>query len=143
MKYIGIDPGERRVGIAVSDPDGRLAMPAGVIEEEDPERQIEAILSAVGNHGAEAVVVGMPYTLRGDVGPAAERVQQQVERLRARADVPVHTHDERFSSGIAERVLLDADVSRQRRKQNIDKLAASVMLQSFLDGRRPSAESDA
>jgi len=139
MRYIGIDPGERRLGVAVSDPDGRMAMPAEVIEESDPNSQIGAILAATARYGAEAIVVGMPYTLRGEVGPAAERVQAQVERLRQKTELPVYTSDERFSSGIAQSVLRQAEAGPQTRRRNVDKLAASIMLQSFLDRRADSA----
>lgn len=138
MKYLGVDPGENRVGLAVSDPDGRLAMPLSVLHLNDSQAQVEAIVRVAAEQGAEAIVVGMPYTLRGQVGPAAERVLQQVEALRAHTTLPVHVYDERFSSGIAERVLLQADVSRADRKQAVDKMAASIMLQSFLD--RQAAE---
>ncbi len=142
MRYIGIDPGERRIGVAVSDPEGRMAMPAEVISESDPNAQVGAILACADRHGAEALVIGMPYTLRGELGPAALRVQEQVERLRQRTDLPVHTYDERFSSGIANSVLAQADADHRTRKQNVDKLAATVMLQSFLDSRAASAEAE-
>jgi putative Holliday junction resolvase len=138
MKYLGVDPGENRVGLAVSDPDGKLAMPLYVLHLDGSQAQVEAIAQVAVEQRAEAIVVGMPYTLRGQVGPAAARVQQQVETLRAHTTLPVHVYDERFSSGIAERVLLEADVSRAGRKLAVDKLAASIMLQSFLD--RQSAE---
>ena len=135
MRYIGIDPGERRLGVAVSDPEGRLAMPAEVIEESDPNAQVGAILAAAERHRAEAIVIGMPYTLRGEMGPSAQRVQAQVERLRQKTDIEVHTCDERFSTGIAQSVLRQAEAGHETRKRNVDKLAASIMLQSFLDRR--------
>ncbi len=136
MKYLGVDPGEKRVGLAVSDPEGKMAMPLGVIDEADGAAQVDEIIEAARLNEAESIVVGMPYTLRGEVGPAAQRVEEQVELLRRQTDLPVHTHDERFSSGIAEHVLLEADVSRAGRKRHRDKLAATVMLQSFLDRQR-------
>ena len=113
-----------------------MALPLGVIEEADTAAQVTEIVEAARLNEAESIVVGMPYTLRGEVGPMAQRVAEQVELLRQRTDLPVHTHDERFSSGIAEHVLLEADVSRAGRKKHRDKLAATVMLQSFLDRQR-------
>ncbi len=141
MKYLGVDPGESRVGLAISDPDGKLAMPLSVLHEADRQAQVDAILQVAKEQDAEAIVVGMPYTLRGDVGPSAERVQAHVELLKQNTALPVHTWDERFSSGIAENVLLQADVSRAGRKQHIDKLAAAIMLQSFLDRQATSSPS--
>ncbi len=138
MRYLGVDPGEKRVGLAVSDPEGKMAMPLGVIDEADGAAQVEQIIETARLNEADSIVVGMPYTLRGEIGPTAQRVVEQIELLRQRTQLPVHTHDERFSSGIAEHVLLEADVSRAGRKRHRDKLAATVMLQSFLD--RQSAE---
>jgi len=121
------------VGLAISDADGKLAMPLSVLHQSGERAQVEAILQVAREQGAEAIVVGMPYTLRGEVGPSAQSVQAHVRRLEEAGDLPVQVWDERFSSGIAENVLLEADVSRAERKRHIDKLAATVMLQSFLD----------
>ncbi len=133
MKYLGVDPGEARVGLAVSDPDGRLAMPLRTLHERSRWRQIDGILAAAQEEHAEAIVVGVPYTLRGEIGPNAERVLGQVEELQRQTKLPVHTFDERFSSGIVENAMLAADVSVERRKQNRDRLAAVIILQSYLD----------
>ncbi len=141
MKYLGVDPGESKVGLAISDPEGKLAMPLSVLYEAGEQAQVDAILQVAKEQDAEAIVVGMPYTLRGDVGPSAERVQAHVQLLKQSTELPVCTWDERFSSGIAEKVLLQADVSRAGRKQHIDKLAAAIMLQSFLDRQATSASS--
>ncbi len=143
MKYLGVDPGENRVGLAISDPEGRLAMPLSVLDEADDQAQVDAILQVAKEQAAEAIVVGMPYTLRGGVGPSAERVQAHLQLLQQSTELPVHTWDERFTSGIAEKVLLEADVSRAGRKQHLDKLAAAIMLQSFLDKQASSTASSA
>ena len=84
---------------------------------------------------AEAVVVGMPLSLDGTYGPAAKAAEAQAVALREALDIPVFTHDERFTTAIAEQAMLEADLSRKRRKQVIDKSAATVMLQSWLDAR--------
>ena len=152
MKAIGIDLGERRVGVAVSDPDGIVATPYAVIDlrailgisakrprQASPQassqalcRKLQEIASEVN---AEAVVVGMPLSLDGDSGPAARSAEVQIAALSEALDIPVLTHDERFTTAIAERAMLEADLSRKRRKKSIDKSAAAVMLQSWLDAQ--------
>lgn len=132
MKYLAVDPGEARVGLAVSDKDGRIALPLGVIHERDPDKQMRRVAEAAEAEQVDAVVVGVPYTLRGERGPAAQSILKQVEALTKMTSKPVLTHDERMTTSIAENVLLDADVSRRGRKKHIDKMAATVILQSFL-----------
>ena len=131
---MGIDPGERRVGIAVSDPDGIVATPYATIEVTT--RELRQKLQEVALElKAEAVVVGMPLSLDGTYGPAAKAAEAQAVALREALDIPVFTHDERFTTAIAEQAMLEADLSRKRRKQVIDKSAATIMLQSWLDAR--------
>ncbi|MFP3903377.1 MAG: Holliday junction resolvase RuvX [Armatimonadota bacterium] len=132
MKYLAVDPGEVRVGLAVSDPGGKIAMPLAVIHENDPDEQMRKVATMAEAKQADAIVFGMPYTLRREHGPAAQRVRKQIEKLRELTDLPVITHDERMTTTIAEGVLLEADVSRTDRKRHTDKLAATVILQSFL-----------
>ena len=152
MKALGIDLGERRVGVAVSDPDGIVATPYAVIDLRAKSgrsgkasrqasaqassqalcRELQEIASEVD---AEAVVVGMPLSLDGESGHAARSAEVQVAALSEALDIPVLTHDERFTTAIAERAMLEADLSRKRRKKSIDKSAAAVMLQSWLDAQ--------
>ena len=144
MRVLGIDLGERRVGVAVSDPDGVVATPYTVIElptksssKTNSEVLCRKLLEMASEIKAEAVVVGMPLSLDGTSGPAAQAADAQVEVLRELIDIPVFTHDERFTTSIAEQAMLEADLSRKRRKEVIDKSAATVMLQSWLDARTP------
>ena len=144
MRVLGIDLGERRVGVAVSDPDGVVATPYTVIElptksssKTNSEVLCRKLLEMALEIKAEAVVVGMPLSLDGTSGPAAQAADAQVEVLRDLIDIPVFTHDERFTTSIAEQAMLEADLSRKRRKEVIDKSAATVMLQSWLDAHTP------
>ena len=140
MKAIGVDLGGRRVGVAVSDPDGIVATPYGVIELHAKSgrsshalcQKLQEIASEVE---AEAVVVGVPFCLDGTSGLAARAAEVQTAALREALDIPVFTHDERFTTVIAERAMLEADLSRKRRKKSIDKPAAAIMLQSWLDAQ--------
>jgi len=100
------------------------------------EKDLDAVAQLCRELKAEQVVVGMPYRLDGTMGPQAEMVAAFVRRLQERLDIPVITWDERLSTAAARQVLLEADASRRRRRQVIDKMAAAVILQSFLDHRR-------
>ena len=140
MKAIGIDLGERRAGVAVSDPDGIVATPYAVIDlraKSGTSSQIlcRKVLEIASEVNAEAVVVGMPLNLDGTSGPAARAAEVQTAALSEALDIPVFTHDERFTTVIAERAMLEADLSRKRRKKSVDKSAATIMLQSWLDAQ--------
>ncbi len=141
MKYLAVDPGEVRVGLAVSDKDGQIALPLRVVHERDTQEQMRRVAEIAEDQQVDAVVVGVPYTLRGECGPAAQKILEQVETLKEFTSKPVMTHDERMTTSIAENVLLDADVSRQDRREHIDKMAATVILQSFLKKRGNREES--
>lgn len=140
MKAIGIDLGERRAGVAVSDPDGKVATPYAVIDLQaksgNPNQILcRKVLEMASEVNAEAVVVGMPLSLDGTLGPAARAAEAQIAALREALDIPVFAHDERFTTVIAEQAMLEADLSRKRRKKSIDKSAAAIMLQSWLDAK--------
>lgn len=136
---MGVDLGSRRIGLAVSDPSGTTAFPHAVIERAGRRRDdLQAVVEAARGLGAERIVVGLPLTLAGERGPAARRVLSEVEELRriAGEDLPVDVHDERLSTVTAERVLVEAGERRAARRAVIDKVAAAVILQSWLDSRR-------
>lgn len=138
-RILGIDYGSRRVGIAQSDPTGTIALPLktlAVESDDDAERQIVALCAELK---PDAVVLGLPLNMNGSHGPQAQRVEAFAERLRAAAARPVHLVDERLSSSFVERALIEADVSRAKRKGVIDKLAAQSILQGYLDARTPFA----
>lgn len=135
---LALDLGARRIGVAVSDSDGRVATPVTVVARHpDRPRLHREIGELVAEWEAELVVVGLPIDLRGDVGPAATGVLAEVEDLRAVLPVPVAVHDERMTTRIAERSLQDrGDMDGRDRRKVIDMVAASVILQDWLDARR-------
>jgi len=132
-RVIGIDLGSRRIGVAVSDGLGLTAQPHTTIARHGGKRDIEAIAAQVNAAGAGRIVVGLPLDPDGEEGLAALKARAFAEKLHAALAVPVDLIDESFSTVEAEVPLLAADVSRARRKQVVDKLAAAVILQRWLD----------
>ena len=134
-RVIGIDLGTKRIGVAVTDALGVAAHPHTTIARHGGRRDLDAIAAVVRETGAERVVLGLPLSPEGEVGRAAKSAQTFAERLRAALSVPVELIDESFSTVEAEDVLLAADVSRARRREVVDKLAAAVILRRWLDAR--------
>jgi putative Holliday junction resolvase len=133
---LGVDLGERRIGLARSDPAGVTASPLAVIERSgDRTAEHRAIVDAARTSEAIRIVVGLPRSLSGRVGPAERAARAEVEELRAvaGADLPVETYDERFTTVIAEQALGSARVKTRDRRKVVDKVAAAVMLQGYLD----------
>jgi putative Holliday junction resolvase len=137
-RLLAIDLGEVRVGLAVSDPSQVVASPAETLQvpRDAAEPTLDALVNAAARHEAAGLVVGLPRKLDGREDAAARRARWFAERLRERTDLPVALQDERFTTVEAERVMLDADVSRGGRKASIDKVAASVLLQGVLESQR-------
>lgn len=138
MRALGLDVGSRTIGVAVSDELGIAAHPDRVLARRGTALDVAAVIELLQAKSAIAIVVGLPYELSGAIGPRARRVRVFTEAL-AKAlppGVELHEQDERFTTALAERVLLEADVSRARRKDVIDKQAAAVILQGWLDARR-------
>ena len=132
MRAIGVDLGTKRVGVAVSS--GSLATPYEVLQRSGDKRRDHArIAELVEEAGAEVVVVGLPLSLDGSVGAAAQRAIDEVELLSATLEVPVRTWDERLSTVTAERSLRDQNMNAQARRRVVDQVAAAVILQSWLD----------
>jgi putative Holliday junction resolvase len=139
-RVLGIDLGSRRIGVAVSDGLGLTAQPRTTLARHGGMRDIDAIAAAVKEADADRIVLGLPLDCEGQEGPAAQRARVFGDKLRAALHLPVDLIDESFSTVEAEAVLLAADVSRARRKQVVDKLAAAVILQRWLDTHRVSRE---
>lgn len=134
MRVVGLDLGGRRIGIAVSDASGTVASPHSVLERgANIASDHTAIAALIGELGAERVVVGLPLSLDGSFGPAASAVRDEIEVLAALLPVPVEAHDERFSTVTAERALTAQKVRARDRRRVVDKVAAAVILQSWLD----------
>ena len=141
-RTLGLDVGERWIGVALSDPLGILASPLTRVERTDDDAAIEAIAGLVRKHGAKAVVAGLPYSLDGSVGQQAVRVQEFLRKLTGSVGVPVETADERLSTVTAIQGMIEAGVSRESRKGRVDAAAAALILQWHLDRvRREAAES--
>jgi putative Holliday junction resolvase len=136
-RCLGLDVGERRIGVALSDPLGWTAAPLPPIERASWKKDLARIRALLEEHEVARVVVGLPVRLDGTPGKSAERAMDLVRRLRGTTRVPVVTWDERLTTREAERRLIEADVSRERRKEVIDGMAASLILQGFLDAGAP------
>ncbi len=136
MRALGLDVGERRIGAAVSDPDGILAMPLAAVEARSENEALERISALAREHEVERVVVGLPLSLDGSLGPQAQRVKSFADALAERTELPVVTWDERLSTVAAGRALADAGVKRGKRKKRLDSTAASLILQGYLDRQR-------
>jgi putative Holliday junction resolvase len=139
-RVLGIDLGTRRIGLAVSDGLGLTAQPRATVPRHGGSRDIDAIAAAVRDVDADRIVLGLPVNPESGEGPAARRARDFAAKLAAALGLPVELIDESYSTVEAEAVLLAADVSRKRRKQVVDKLAAAVILQRWLDQQRNPAE---
>lgn len=133
MRTLAIDYGLRRVGTALSDPTGFLASALTVILRKSDVQVVEDIVGIVASHDVEQIVVGHPITMKGEVSYRAESVQSFVTLLESSVNVPVLLYDERLTTVSAERILIEADMNRKKRKRVIDAVAATILLQSFLD----------
>ncbi len=151
---MALDIGERRIGVALSDPDRIVATPLEVLTWGRGSRALpdrDAVLRRVADliraHDVRILVVGVPRSLDGQMGPQARYVMEWVQALAEAVDVPVEVQDERLSTAGAQRALLDANVRRRGRRQVIDKMAAALILETYLrthhDGYAGAEETDA
>lgn len=135
MRTMGLDYGERRIGVAISDAFGWTAQGSEVIDKKLVKDELGRIEELVKLHEVDNVIVGLPKNMNGTIGPSGENCIAFAERLRQKLGLPVQLWDERLTTVAAERTLLEADVSRSKRKQVIDKMAAAILLQSYLDSK--------
>jgi putative Holliday junction resolvase len=135
-RVLGLDVGGRRIGVALSDASGYLASPLTTIEARPQERAIARIVALAREHEALEVVAGLPLTLRGEIGPQAELIHAFVRELEAALGHPVQLFDERLTTAAAEQMLRELGVKPEKRKQQIDQVAASIILQDYLDHTR-------
>jgi len=139
VRALGIDLGSKRIGVALSDSAGSLATPYDVVPRSgDRARDHRRIAALAEEAGAQCLVVGLPLSLDGSVGPAAAAALAEAEELGAATGLPVETWDERLTTVTADRDLLALDMKAPARRRVIDKVAAAVMLQAWLDHRRPT-----
>lgn len=136
MRALGVDLGSKRIGVAVSDPTGTLASPHEVVARSGDRRADHRRLVALAEElGVERIVVGLPLSLDGSVGPAAQGVLDEVDDLAATTHLPIETYDERLTTVTAERSLREQGMKGRDRRKVVDKAAAAVLLQAWLDGR--------
>ena len=138
MRALGLDLGGRRIGVAISDSDGRVATPIATLERARGKARIadhQAIAGLVIEWEAEVVAIGLPLSLDGSVGPAAQGVLDEIAELAQVLAVPIETVDERFTTVTADQQLKASGVRGRDRSKVIDQVAAAVLLQAWLDGR--------
>ena len=135
-RMICLDVGDKRIGVAVSDP--LFVTAQGVETYERKKMSVDlAYLSAKAKElGADVALIGLPKNMDGSVGPQAEKIQAFAEKFRKRSGLEIRFFDERLTTCVAQQVLLEADVSRDKRKKVVDKMAAVVILQSYLDSMK-------
>jgi putative holliday junction resolvase len=133
---LGLDLGDARIGVAISDPERTTAVPVGTVHVGQPPGELKAIAALVRDRGATAIVLGHPISMRGERGDRAQRAEAFAEALRAVVDVRVELHDERLSTVEAERALAAAGTRGRDLRGAVDASAAAVILQAWLDARR-------
>ena len=134
-KVLGLDWGTKRIGIAISDRAGKVALGRPSREREDLGSDLDYLEELVKAEGVKQVVIGMPLHMNGDVGQSAEKVREFKRNLEDRLSVPVDTFDERLTSSEAERVMVKSDLRREERKEKRDRVAATLILQRYLDSQ--------
>jgi len=132
MRIAALDVGEARIGVAVSDEPGTTAQGLGGVRRVGGRRDLEALATLLAPYAPSRLVVGLPLDMRGTEGAAAVRVRAFAERAAAHLALPLEFWDERLTTVAAERALLEADMSRRRRREVVDKVAATLILQGYL-----------
>ena len=135
QRILGLDFGDRRIGVALSDPLGCTAQPLTTLERASWKRDLGRLRDLVREHEVGRIVVGMPLGMDGGRNERVRLTEEFIDRLRSTTELPVDPWDERLTTVQAERILLLGDVSRARRRGAIDRLAAVIILQSYLDAR--------
>jgi putative Holliday junction resolvase len=135
VRRLALDIGERRIGVAVSDPSGRVATPLVVLDARELARDISPLRRLIDDYEPAELVIGLPLTLSGEEGPQAASIRATVRRLIEPLGIPLTYHDERFTSTDAERAMAAAGADSKARRGSVDMVAASLLLQSYLDTR--------
>jgi putative holliday junction resolvase len=133
LRILGIDMGDRRIGLALSDPLGYTAQGLKTIQINNPDEVCDKLIAVINEKKVERIVFGLPKNMNGSMGPQAKKVQEYASKIKKLTKLPVDFEDERLSTVGAEQVLLMADQSRKKRKKAIDMLSAVIILQSYLD----------
>ncbi len=136
-RILALDHGTKRIGVALSDELGWTAQPLETFERRTLDRDIAHILDLVRTHDVGQILLGLPLRLNGEEGPAVQAVHEFAARLGEALPVPLVTWDERMTTKAAEDLLIAADVSRKKRKGAVDRVAAAILLQSYLEAQAP------
>lgn len=139
MRILGIDYGTVRTGVAMSDPLGMLAHPLEAFKISSMKELIEAIAAFSLKNGVEKIIIGLPRHMNGDESDSSRKVRELAAELEKKLNMPILLYDERLTTSAAEKLLIETDVSRKKRKEKIDSLAASIILQGYLDGMAMNA----
>jgi len=142
MTFLGIDPGKKRMGLAISDPGETFSHPFKVLARRSLEQVVGDIAALCRDEGVGGIVVGLPLNMDGSRGQAAREAERLAARIAEATGLPVEMWDERLSSVTAERSLLEANLTRRKRRGKIDKVAAQIILQGFLDARTGKTGAD-
>ena len=138
MRVLCLDVGDRRIGMAISDPTGVLARPIGHLVRKNLRTDAARVADEAKSVDAEVILVGMPVSLNGTLGPQAKKVSKFIEELSGGTDLPVETQDERFSTAEAERLMTAAGRNPSKSKGDLDAASAAVILQEYLDNTHSS-----
>jgi len=136
MRFLGLDIGSKRIGLALSDELGITAQGLPTLNRTTSGNDIRKLLEIVSQHKVEKIVIGLPKNMNGTLGKSAEQVLTFIQEMKVITDIPVDVWDERLSTVAVTRTLVSANVSRRRRKEVVDKLAAVYILQGFLDSQK-------
>jgi len=134
MRYLAIDYGDKRIGVAICDAAETIASPLAVIEGQ--RKLLDKIADLVKSENVGAIVLGLPLNMDGSEGPQAQIIYRFAERLKAHLQIPVHFQDERLSSFSAEDKLASTELTRRKKRKRLDAIAAAEILQSFLDQKK-------
>ena len=135
MRILALDHGTRRIGVALSDESKTIAQPLEYIPAEPFADFLARLKKVLTEKEIDLVLIGLPRNMDGSYGPAAQKVEAFISVLRGAITVPIKTWDERLTSSQANRILIQGNVRRKKRKEKVDKMAAAILLQSYLDGR--------
>jgi putative Holliday junction resolvase len=133
MRILALDHGTKRIGVAVSDETKTIALPLEYIPAEPFAEFLERLKVLLRDKEVDLILIGQPRNMDGSYGPAAQKVETFVAVLKTAITVPIKMWDERLTSTMANRVMIQANVRRDKRKENVDKMAAAILLQSYLD----------
>ncbi|MHB8173093.1 MAG: Holliday junction resolvase RuvX [Nitrospirota bacterium] len=136
MRVLGLDVGEKTIGVAVSDGLGITAQGVMVIRRQSKEKDFAALLKIIDEYDVNSIIIGLPKNMNGSLGPQAQKALAFAETVKSRFGLPVEMTDERLSTALVQKALIEGGASRAKRKTVIDMLAAQVILQGWLDNRR-------